>query len=433
MSLQSFARSRFARNVIAVASGTAGAQAITMIFAPFITRLYGPEAFGLMGVFVSIITVFGVISALTYPSAIVLPKTETDAVGLAKISIIISLVISAIILVFIVFLGDELLDQVGWGSISSYSILIPVAILFTALLQVARQWSIRTKRFSVIAKSAVVLSFLMNSAKLAFGFIAPSALVLILAATFAPLINAFMLILGIRRGKIFGLGAFKQDSAKSKSDLVKEFRDFPVYRAPQVFINTLSQNLPVVLLGSIFGPATAGFYSLSRMVLGMPIQLLGRSIGDVFYPRISEAAHRGENLLALSIKATFALAVAGAVPFGLIIILGPKLFVLIFGSEWLQAGEFSRWLAVWLYSMFITTAISKALPIIKAQRFHLIFTIYKVVVRMLAIIGGYVLFDSALATVISLSVFGTLVNIHFLLHVIYLISRFEKRTKLILT
>ncbi|UCZ56541.1 hypothetical protein LGV61_12545 [Desulfurispirillum indicum] len=35
--------SKFIRNVAIVASGTAAAQAITMAFAPIITRIYGPE------------------------------------------------------------------------------------------------------------------------------------------------------------------------------------------------------------------------------------------------------------------------------------------------------------------------------------------------------------------------------------------------------
>jgi len=43
--------SKFVRNVAIVATGTAGAQAITMAFSPINTRLYGPEAFGILGTF----------------------------------------------------------------------------------------------------------------------------------------------------------------------------------------------------------------------------------------------------------------------------------------------------------------------------------------------------------------------------------------------
>lgn len=41
-----FSRSKFVRNVLAVATGVAAAQAISLAFMPFLTRLYGPEAFG---------------------------------------------------------------------------------------------------------------------------------------------------------------------------------------------------------------------------------------------------------------------------------------------------------------------------------------------------------------------------------------------------
>lgn len=57
-----------------MASGTAMAQVISMLLAPIITRLYGPEAYGMMGTFMAIIGIFTPIAALTYPIAIVLPK-----------------------------------------------------------------------------------------------------------------------------------------------------------------------------------------------------------------------------------------------------------------------------------------------------------------------------------------------------------------------
>ena len=43
-------RSKLLRNILTVVSGTAGAQAMTMAFMPVITRLYGPEAYGILGI-----------------------------------------------------------------------------------------------------------------------------------------------------------------------------------------------------------------------------------------------------------------------------------------------------------------------------------------------------------------------------------------------
>ena len=79
-------RSRFVRNVLTVASGTAVAQAIAMALSPVITRLYGPEAFGQLGVFTSTVSLFAPAEALTLPIAIVLPERDGEAKQLVKLS-----------------------------------------------------------------------------------------------------------------------------------------------------------------------------------------------------------------------------------------------------------------------------------------------------------------------------------------------------------
>ena len=70
--IKKLTQSKFIRSVVLVAGGAAGAQAITMAFAPIITRFYGPEAFGLLGTFTAILGIVMPIAALSYPIAIVL-------------------------------------------------------------------------------------------------------------------------------------------------------------------------------------------------------------------------------------------------------------------------------------------------------------------------------------------------------------------------
>src|SRR5699024_8009724 len=85
-----FSKKPFVRNVIILASGTAAAQIIAMALSPIITRLYGPEAYGLMGTFMAIVSIVAPIAALTYPIAIVLPKSDQDAKGIIRLSILIT-------------------------------------------------------------------------------------------------------------------------------------------------------------------------------------------------------------------------------------------------------------------------------------------------------------------------------------------------------
>ncbi|MCI0590960.1 MAG: oligosaccharide flippase family protein, partial [Gammaproteobacteria bacterium] len=184
-----------------------------------------------------------------------------------------------------------------------------------------------------------------------------------------------------------------------------------LYRTPQIFINAVSQSLPVLMLASFFGPAQAGFYAIGRAVLGVPSTLIGQSVGDVFYPRIAEAAHNGENLTRLILKATLALAVAGFAPFAIVVAFGPWLFGYVFGAEWVTAGEYARWLALWMFFMFLNNPSVNALPILSAQGFHLIFTIFTIATRVIMLAAGYYVFDSDLVAVALFGASGAIINI----------------------
>ena len=72
-------QSRFVRNVAAVATGIAAAQAISLAFMPFLTRLYGPEAFGALAAFTAVVNIITPLATLGYANAIVMPETEEGA------------------------------------------------------------------------------------------------------------------------------------------------------------------------------------------------------------------------------------------------------------------------------------------------------------------------------------------------------------------
>src|SRR5699024_8453044 len=118
----------------------------------------------------------------------------------------------------------------------------------------------------------------------------------------------------------------------------KKYYDFPAYRAPETFVNAISQGLPVLMLTAFFRPASAGFYTIGRSTLNIPGRLIGKAVGDVFYPRITEAVNYNENVTSIIKKATLLLILVGFLPFGLVILFGPYLFSLVFGSDWTVAG-----------------------------------------------------------------------------------------------
>src|SRR5699024_11679624 len=137
-----------------------------------------------------------------------------------------------------------------------------------------------------------------------------------------------------------------QEEQLSLKEVSKRHRDFPLYRAPEVLINSVSQRIPILMLTAFFGPAAAGFYTLGNNILQQPIRLVGEAVGNVFYPRITEASHKKEKLTGLIIKATFSLTGVGLIPFGLIILFVPWIFSVIFGSELESGGQYGH--GIWM-------------------------------------------------------------------------------------
>lgn len=415
-------KNRFLRNVAIVATGTAGAQAITMVFSPIITRLYGPEIFGLVGSFVAALAVLTPMVALAYPIAIILPEDDEEAKGLARLSLLITVTTSVLAVLIISQSSDQLLTLFGLEELNGYLTLIPLAMLFTGFHQIVEQWVIRKKKFRLSAKAAITQSLIINFSKAGFGFVYPIATPLIILSAFTSFLYAVLLAVGLKleKGKSKPV---EQKNGLGLYALAKKYKDFPIFRAPEVTLNAASQGLPVLMLAAFFGPAAAGFYTLGRTVLAMPSTLLGKSIGDVFYPRLAEAAHKKEDITLLVIKATKALALVGLVPFGLIIAFGPWLFSLAFGSEWHTAGEYARWLSVWCFFGFINTPSVKALPVLNAQFFLLASSTLMLAARAAALAVGYYVFKSDLLAVIFFSASGALLNLLLILITIHLCKK----------
>jgi O-antigen/teichoic acid export membrane protein len=71
--------SEFSKNFLILFRGTLIAQAIPMILMPVLTRLYSPDEFGVLELFISVSTILGTIANMRYVLSIVLPDKKEDA------------------------------------------------------------------------------------------------------------------------------------------------------------------------------------------------------------------------------------------------------------------------------------------------------------------------------------------------------------------
>ena len=140
----------------------------------------------------------------------------------------------------------------------------------------------------------------------------------------------------------------------------------------------------------------------------MPAALIGNSVSAVFYPRITQAVQAGENARLQIVRATASLAVTGALPFVLVLALGPWLFETVFGAAWRDAGAYAQWLAPWLFMQFINTPAVAAVPVLRLQHGLLFYELFSTGSKALALWLGFALFGNDLSAVALFSIVGVL-------------------------
>ena len=417
-------RNRFLRDVVVLAGGTAGAQAMAIVFSPLITRLYGPEAFGVLGTFMALAAIISPLAALSYPVAMVLPRADSAARGIARLSLVIAFSIAAMALVILVVAdNDWLAGTLGVGPLGPYLWLVPLVLIFAAWQQIAQQWLVRTRAFKGIAGALAMNALLVNLLKAGGGLLFPSALILIGLQVADLGSQALMMARAALRS-----GLTLRDTGEMASrGLARQYREFALYRTPQNVINALSQHLPVIMLVSFFGAGAAGFYALARMVLYAPSLLVSRSVGDVFYPALTKRAQQGMPLAGALIRLTLLLLGLVVIPFGVVMIWGPGLFALIFGREWAQAGEYAQWLALMMLFGFCNRPCVVATATLRIQRGLMIYELFSTGLKIIAMYWGLVIMRDDGIAVALFSVSGALSYIALIVWVIQVALRRDRQ------
>lgn len=394
-------KNAFARGVSVLVGGTAGAQIILVLAAPLLTRIYSPEDYGLLAVFAGLLAVISLLSTLRYEVAIPLPEDNNEAANLVALSLMLVGVVSLLTAGLVFFLGQPVAELLGVPKLADYLWLLPIGLLISGAYNVFTHWSVRTKRFATIAGTK------LNQA----------------LATLTIQIAAFKLgSLALVLGQVVGQGigtfslarpAVRQCSWRQIWLVALRYQRFPKYSTPAGLSRVAGVELPPLVLAAVFSPAAAGLYALTHRVLNLPASLIGGAVSQVFFSNAADAYREG-SLGQLVRQVHAKMARVGLPPMLLLILLGPDLFGFVFGENWRQAGEFARWMAPWLYLVFVSSPLTTITAVMERQKEGLLFHLVLLGLRIIAICTGVWIGDLT-STVILLAVVNALWRLVFLL------------------
>lgn len=390
--------SAFAGDVARLASGTSLAQLLTVAATPALTRLYDPQAFGVLALFAALTGLVGVVACLRYEQAIVLPESDVEAANLLVASVASAVAVSAFTLAVVWWGGPSLLALVRAAELGPYLWLAPPAVFASGAFLALGCWCSRTRRFGGLAVArttgaalAAGFQLLAGSAGHATGGSLAGGVV------FGSALSVSLLGLAIYRRD--GPLILRSTTWRGMLGASRRYARFPLYGSWSALLNALSTMAPALLLALCFSPATVGYYSLGKRLLGLPTSLLGSSVGQVFYQRAADAQARGrsDELRTVVEDVLGRLVSYGLLPVLLLVLTGPELFALAFGDQWAEAGVYVRILGPWTLLVFVGSPISNLLNVLDRQGAGLLFNVCLLASRVVALLLGGVAGDARLA------------------------------------
>jgi O-antigen/teichoic acid export membrane protein len=389
----------FFLDVIKLSTGSTLAQAIGLLSAPIVTRVYSPEAFGEEAFFLSVTAIIGVFICFGYETAIVLPKKTNSALNILVLTFFINCIFTLLLILLLPILNYLLIHLSSIKDVKRYFNFIPLYAFINGILLTLTFLNIRFKNYGTLALSRTAGSFSIQAFKIGFGALGnASGGYLIISNIIGNSISAIMLV-----KSFFSLQFKDLKTAVSLVNLKEHlviYKKFPMFSMWSSFINAVSYQIPIIVIAYFFAPNNVGLYSLCSTVLNQPAKIVGLSINRVFLQKSATLSQNRMNLGKETFKLYENMFKYTHLNFFLLAIIGEDLFSLVFGEQWRTAGIYAQILSIFIMIKFLNSPISNIFIVLNMQEkslyFNSLITLTGIAALFIGAITGSIYFSLAI-------------------------------------
>lgn len=377
---------RFVRAVAVLAGGTAAAQLIGIALMPVLTRLYAPEDFGVLAAFTATAAILAAAATLRYESAVPLPESEEVAARLVSLCLGL-LAVTTVVVALAAVVVRPLLGDLGLAVLAPYWWAVPVGYFVVGLFNVATAWAIRRRSYRVMAQSRLGQAVVQGGGQVGLGLGVASPLGLVVGTIAGFFVGALMMA---RRGA--GGRWWPQLRWDGLGEVASRYRRFPLYMLGSQWLTAAGAQAPALLIVALFGPAIGGLFLLSQKLLGLPVNVISRAVGQTYLGEGAELARRNPaGLRRLCSKTVVRLAAIGLVPAVVFMLLAEPAFVLAFGEAWRESACYVQLLAIPYLLKFAASPLSHGFVLIERQDLALLWSAFRFLTMLVALVGAWVL------------------------------------------
>ena len=375
-------------------TGTAIAQAIPLLLSPVLSRLYDPEDFATLALFMSVASMLGVVSTARYELAIMLPKSQRDAMNVLMLSIGIAVLVSVFSLVLILIFHDDILRLFSAPELSVWLYFVPLMVLFMGVYQSFNYWSTRNKTFTRNSVSRISQSVGMSAVNLSLGAVGAGPAGLVSGSFTGQFIAALVLSWNAILHPRDWRKNFSYDSIRLNA---VKYSSFARINTPHAFVDTLQDHGIVFIIIYYFSKVVLGSYSFAYRVLKAPVGLIGSSMYQVFYQKASSTYHEGGDIRPMLVRIYRNLFLLGLPVFLVLFLFSPEIFSFVFSEKYRTAGEIAQLLMPWLFLNFMVMPVTCIAIVVNRQRGAFLISVTDVVLKVVALVVGGITGDYELA------------------------------------
>ncbi len=348
--------SRVRWRAIKIGSGTLGAQAISFVFLPIITRIYNPNEYGKLSIFLSIALILIPLCTLKLDVILVVVKKDSIAKALLKIALINSIILSLISFPLVTYYFYKF-EKMNLQNSNLNGLLFSVLLLLQSFTVLLLQFALRSHRASSLVASSVLQNASISILQIGLGKIAS---------------KGELLVSGFIMGKVLGVlplvRLLRSENFDQKSDKVSLKSIFGEYSKPakqliaSALLNSAALGLPIFVIGSTFGLNYSGHIGITQAILTVPITLIGGSIGSVLISEISKIKDENPQEAQGIIKQFLKPLIGASIIFTIVsMLLGARLVEYFLGSNWGDTSKLMFWLSIPFGIAFLWQPLSNLL------------------------------------------------------------------------
>ena len=358
--------SGFARRFSVMLFGTVLGQALSVILSPILTRIYTPEEFGSLSVYMSMLSILAVIAAMRYEIPMAAAKDETEVINLLAISLC-ALVFTTIALALAtILLPAGTFGMSGMKEFPGFRLLLVIGFVLLGLYFIMLYFTTWAQEFRAIARTRISQGVSGPISQIVFGLLGLGSGGLAAGFAIGQSSGTFLLITRVLWPRAAML---RKISWRAMRRTAWDHRNFPLISSWAGLVDSAGSGQVIyLLLAALYPGPVAGYLFISERIVARPLQMVSTSLLTVFMGEIGQTVHTRPDMLKrrfLQVTSRqFMVALAWVV---IIDIISYLAFPLLFGAKWTQAVPFILVMSAVYLMVSVVASVTHTLQVLRRQ------------------------------------------------------------------